>query len=319
MGFYSLQMMAIALELARENQVYEDVATKFFEHFLYIADALNDIGDTGIPLWDDGDGFFYDVLHLPDDSKIQLKVRSLVGLIPLLAVETIEQELLDRMPAFAQRLQWFLRNRPGLAALVPSWETPGEGRRRLLALVHGHRMKTLLRRMLDPEEFLSPHGIRSLSRFHLDHPYVVAIDGTSYEVRYEPAESSTNVFGGNSNWRGPVWFPINYLIIEALQRFDHYYGDDFVVESPVGSGEMHTLVEVAEDLSGRLTALFTRDAAGHRAFLGPDERLQADPLWSDHLLFNEYFDGDTGAGLGASHQTGWTALVAKLLDQLART
>jgi hypothetical protein len=318
MGFFSLQMMQIALELATQNPVYEDVATKFFEHFLYIAGALNDLGGAGISLWDDEDSFFYDVLHMPDDSKIQLKVRSLVGLLPLLAVETIEPDLLERMPGFARRLRWFLHNRPDLASLVPSWEEPGMGRRRLLALVHGHRMKLLLHRMLDPDEFLSPHGVRALSRYHLDHPYMLAIDGGMHEVRYEPAESSSGLFGGNSNWRGPVWFPINYLLIEALQKFHHYYGEDFLVEAPTGSGQMRTLRQVATDLTDRLTRIFLRDGDGRRAVFGDVERLQADPHWRDDVLFYEYFNGDTGAGVGASHQTGWTALVAKLIDQTAR-
>jgi hypothetical protein len=318
MGFYALQMMQIALELARENPAYEDLATKFFEHFLYIAGALDDIGGAGIPLWDDEDGFFYDVLHLPDDRKIQLKVRSLVGLIPLLAVETIEQDVLERNPDFARRLRWFLRNRPDLASLVSRWEVPGMGERRLLALVRGHRMKLLLRRMLDPEEFLSRHGVRALSRFHREQPYMLDIGDMHHEVRYEPAESRSGLFGGNSNWRGPVWFPLNFLLVEALQKFHHYYGDDFRVEAPVGSGEQRTLDEVASDLSRRLAMIFVRDTDGRRAVFGDDLRHQADPEWRDHVLFYEYFDGDTGAGVGASHQTGWTALVAELLDQLGR-
>jgi hypothetical protein len=317
MGFYSLQMMRIALELAHDNLVYQDLATKFFEHFLYIAGALNDIGGSGIPLWDDEDGFFYDVLHLPDDSKIQLRVRSLVGLIPLLAVETIEPELLSSTPEFARRLDWFLDNRPDLAGLVSSWDEPGLGDRRLLALVHGHRMKALLRRMLDETEFLSPHGIRSMSRIHRDAPYVLELAGTTYTVDYEPAESRTGLFGGNSNWRGPVWFPINYLLIEALQKFHHYYGDDFEVESPAGSGRLMSLDQCADDLAGRLSRLFLRGPDGRRPADG-DRPANGGSDAADHVLFYEYFDGDTGAGLGASHQTGWTALVAKLLDQQAR-
>jgi hypothetical protein len=318
MGFYSLQMMVIALELARENPVYEDLATKFLEHFLYIAGALNNIGGTGIALWNDDDGFFYDVLHLPDDSKIQLKVRSLVGLIPLLAVETVEPELLEMLPAFARRLEWFLRNRPGLASLVSRWEEPGMRQRRLFALVRGHRMKLLLLRMLDPTEFLSPHGIRALSRYHLDHPYMLDIGGMHHEVRYEPAESRSSLFGGNSNWRGPVWFPINYLLIEALQKFHHYYGDEFLVEAPTGSGRNLTLRQIADDIATRLSGLFLRNDDGQRPVFGTDVRSQTDPNWRDNILFYEYFHGDTGAGLGASHQTGWTALVAKLLDQISR-
>ena len=312
MGMYSLNMLVIALELARENPVYEDIATKFFEHFLYIAGALNGVGVDSVPLWDETDEFFYDTLHLATGEFLPLKVRSLVGLIPLLAVETLEPELLERMPGFRRRMRWFLANRPDLAALVASWEEPGLGARRLLALVHGHRMKALLRRMLDEGEFLSAYGIRSLSRAHLEHPYVLDLGGTRSSVAYEPAESETGLFGGNSNWRGPVWFPINYLLIEALQKFDHYYGPEFAVEHPTGSGRSASLAEVADDLGARLVSLFTRDASGHRPALGR----AGDP--DDDPLFFEYFHGDTGAGLGASHQTGWTALVAKLLEATAR-
>ena len=312
MGMYSLHMLVIALELARDDPVYEDIATKFFEHFLYIAGALNGVGVDSVPLWDASDEFFYDTLHLATGESIPLKVRSLVGLIPLLAVETLEPDLLDRMPGFRQRMRWFLANRPDLASLVPSWEEPGVGERRLLALVHGHRMKALLRRMLDEREFLSSHGIRSLSRVHLEQPYVLDLGGTRNTVDYEPAESRTGLFGGNSNWRGPVWFPINYLLIEALQKFDHYYGSEFAVECPTGSGRLASLAEVANELGDRLVSLFTRDASGRRPALGPDGSPDDDPL------FFEYFHGETGAGLGASHQTGWTALVAKLLEATAR-
>ncbi len=315
MGMFSLNMLTIALELSRENRAYEDVATKFFEHFLYIAGALNGVGVDHTALWDDEDEFFYDVLHLPDGNQTRLKVRSLVGLIPLLAVETIEPELLEELPGFRGRLEWFLANRPDLAGLVSHWDEPGAGRRRLLALVRGHRMKRLLGRMLDPEEFLSPHGIRALSRYHVDHPYELGVDGINHMVHYEPAESSTGLFGGNSNWRGPVWFPLNYLLIEALQKFHHYYSDDFLVEHPTGSGERHTLWEVATDLSQRLSGIFLRDADGRRAVFGANETMQRNAHWRDLIPFAEYFHGDTGEGLGASHQTGWTALVAKLLEQ----
>jgi hypothetical protein len=322
MGMFCLEMLAIALELARHNMAYEDVATKFFEHFLYIAGALNDLGGEGIPLWNDDDGFFYDVLHLPDDSKIPLRVRSMVGLIPLLAVETLEPDLLEALPDFRRHMRWFLRNRRGLASLVASWEEEGLGKRRLLALVHGHRMKQLLARMLDPEEFLSDHGIRSLSRFHLDHPYVLSMGDQKWTVNYEPAESQTALFGGNSNWRGPIWFPINFLLVEALQKFHHFYGDDYRVEHPVGSGELRNLDEIAADISRRLERIFLADADGRRPLFGgrslPGGDASRDGDHSragDRLLFYEYFNGDTGAGLGASHQTGWTALVAKLLDR----
>ena len=317
MGSFSLQMMRIALELARENAVYEDLATKFLEHFLYIAGALNDVGGSGIPLWADDDGFFCDVLHLPDDRKIQLKVHSIVGLIPLLAVETIEPELLDQTPEFKRRLGWFLRNRPRLASLVSSWEEPGVGHRRLLALVHGDRLQRVVRRMFDESEFLSPHGIRSLSRAHREHPYTFALEGMSWSIDYEPAESRTGLFGGNSNWRGPVWFPLNYLLVEAIQRFHHYYGERIQVEFPSGSGRTMTLGALADELATRLTGLFLLDSAGRRPADG-ERRANGGTDPAEHVLFYEYFDGDTGAGLGASHQTGWTALVAKLLDQLAR-
>ncbi len=315
MGMFCLNMLAIALELARENHVYEDMATKFFEHFLYIAAALNDLGGEGISLWDEEDQFFYDVLHLPNGALVPLRVRSLVGLIPLLAVETIEPDLLERLPGFRTRLEWFLENRKDLAGLISRWHEPGVGDRRLVALVRGHRMKRLLARMLDPREFLSDHGIRSISRYHLEHPYVLQVNGTQYEVTYQPAESTTGLFGGNSNWRGPIWFPINYLLIEALQKFHHYYGDDFLVECPTGSGQMLTLWQIAGEISCRLTHIFLRGQDGRRPVLGTNELLQRDPHWRDNIPFHEYFHGNTGAGLGASHQTGWTALVAKLLEQ----
>ncbi len=318
MGMYCLNMLKIALELAVEDPVYEDLATKFLEHFLYIAGALNGVGVDSVPLWDDKDEFFYDTLHLATGEFVPLKVRSLVGLMPLLAVETLEPEQLDKLPTFRRRMRWFLANRPQLAALVASWEEPGLGERRLLALVHGHRMKALLRRMLDPDEFLSDHGIRSLSRYHRDRPYVLNIGGMEHRVAYEPAESRSGLFGGNSNWRGPVWFPINYLLIEALQKFDHYYGREFRVECPTGSGAVATLAEVAGNLSRRLQSIFLLDEAGRRPVFGTDDGIQHDLHWRDHILFHEYFDGDTGAGVGASHQTGWTGLVAKLIEQTGR-
>jgi len=315
MGFYCVNMLAIALELARDDPVYEDVASKFFEHFLYIADALNNLGGQGIPLWDEDDEFFYDVLQLPNGDVMQLKVRSLVGLMPLLAVETIEPAVLERLPSFGRRMDWFLTHRPDLANLVSRWREPGVGERRLLALVRGHRMKRLLRRMLDPDEFLSEYGIRAISRYHHDHPYRLDLNGTDYEVRYEPGESSTGLFGGNSNWRGPVWFPINFLLAEAIQKFHHYFGDDFLVECPTGSGRKLTLWQIAAEVSRRLEAIFLRGADGRRPVFGSVDLFQTDPHWCDYVPFYEYFHGDTGRGVGASHQTGWTALVAKLLEQ----
>jgi hypothetical protein len=319
MGMFSLNMMTIAIELARQNAVYEDIATKFFEHFLSIAEAMSNLGGEGIPLWDEQDEFFYDVLHLPRGDNIRLKVRSLVGLVPLLAVETMEPVVLDELPGFRSRLEWYLNYRPDLARLVSRWSEPGRGDRRLLALVRGSRMKRLLRRMLDPAEFLSDYGVRSVSRYHRENPYVLHAGDSTFSVRYEPAESHSGLFGGNSNWRGPIWFPINYLLIEALQKFHHYYGDDFKVECPTHSGRFLTLAQIADELEGRLVSLFLRDERGKRPFHGANERLQGDPHFRDHLLFHEYFNGDTGEGLGASHQTGWTGLVAKLIDQRART
>ncbi|HEV2438590.1 MAG TPA: glucosidase [bacterium] len=313
MGMFGLNMLAIALELARDDKVYEDIATKFFEHFLWIAGALNNLGMNGIPLWNDRDEFYYDVLHLPDNTYRALEVRSAVGLLPLFAVETIEPAVLATLPEFQSRVEWVLANRTNLASLVSRWQVPGAGERRLLALARGHRMKRVLRRMLDPQEFLSDYGVRMMSRYHLEHPYMLQLDGQTYRVAYEPAESRTGLFGGNSNWRGPVWFPINFLLIEALRRFYDYYGDDFLVEHPTGSGAYRTLRAIADDLSDRLTRIFLRDEHGRRPVFGRNERFQTDPHWRDYVPFHEYFHGDTGAGLGASHQTGWTALVALLL------
>jgi hypothetical protein len=314
MGMFCLNMLMIALELACHDSAYEDVATKFFEHFLWIAAALNNLGGMGIPLWDDTDEFFYDVLQLPSGNVQQMKVRSVVGLIPLLAVAVIDPHLLEKVPSFSRRMDWFLTHRPDLASLVSRWHEPGSGDRRLFALARGHRMKRLLRRMLDPAEFLSDYGIRALSRHHLDQPYQLDLDGHHYEVRYEPAESSTGLFGGNSNWRGPIWFPMNFLIIEALRTFHRYYGDDFLVECPTGSGQMRTLLQISEDISQRLQRVFLRGVDGRRPVFGDIELFQTDPHWRDLVLFYEYFHGDNGRGVGASHQTGWTALVANLLE-----
>jgi hypothetical protein len=315
MAMYSLNLMRIALELARHNRVYEDIATKFFEHFLHIAEAMTRIGGdgTGAGLWDEQDQFFYDVLNTPGDQLIPLRVRSMVGLIPLFAVETIDEAILEELPDFAARLRWFLEYRPELAALVSRWQEPGMGERRLLSLLRGHRMKRLLTRMLDETEFLSDYGVRALSRHHEAEPYVFEVMGRPLTVRYQPAESDSGLFGGNSNWRGPIWFPVNYLLIESLQKFHHYYSDDFRVECPVGSGRHLSLAEVAEELSRRLSRIFLRDTHGRRAVFGSSEKLQRDPHFRDLILFHEYFHGDTGRGVGASHQTGWTGLVAKLL------
>jgi hypothetical protein len=318
MAMYCLNMLRISLELALSKSIYQDMATKFFEHFLYIAGAMTNIGGKGINLWDDEDGFFYDVLHGSHGEHIPLKVRSMVGLIPLFAVETLEPELLNRLPEFKKRLEWFLNYRPDLAGLVSRWFEPGLGERRLLSLLRGHRMKRLLKRMLDESEFLSAYGVRALSRYHKDHPYVFHANRTEFTVSYTPGESDTNLFGGNSNWRGPVWFPVNFLIIESLQKFHHYYGDDFKVEYPTGSGNLMTIQEISEELTQRLTQLFLRDKNGRRPFLGDQAKLQADQHFRDYILFYEYFHGENGRGLGASHQTGWTGLVAKLLHPRAR-
>jgi mannosylglycerate hydrolase MGH1-like protein len=315
MGMYCLNMLGIALELAREDMVYEDIATKFFEHFLRIANAMNHIGQKSIGLWDEGDGFYYDVLHLPNGHHEPLKVRSMVGLIPLLALETLEPGLLDAMPGFKKRLEWFISHRPDLAQNVASMTTQGMGSRRLLAIVGPDKLRRVLARLLDENEFLSPHGIRSLSKIHAQHPYVLSADGHQHSVDYEPAESRTGLFGGNSNWRGPVWFPLNLLIIEALQKFHYYFGDDYVVECPTGSGKMMTLWEVSTEISHRLIALFARDESSRRPVFGNRELLQRDPHWRDLVTFFEYFNGDDGSGLGASHQTGWTGVVAKLIQQ----
>ncbi len=314
MAMYSLNMLRIALELSLTTPVYQDLATKFLEHFLYIAGAMANIAGEGINLWDEEDEFFYDVLRLPDGSHYPLKVRSMVGLSPLFAVEVLEPWLLDRVPEFKQRLEWFLEYRPDLATLVSRWKEPGMGERRLFSLLRGHRMKCLLKRMLDESEFLSDFGVRALSRYHREHPYTVRYNSEVFSVSYEPAESTSGIFGGNSNWRGPVWFPLNFLIIESLQRFHHYYGDDFRVECPTGSGRTLTLDEIAGELTRRLTKLVLKDKAGMRPALGTHPTLQTDRHFRDCLLFHEYFHGDDGRGLGASHQTGWTGLVAKLLQ-----
>jgi hypothetical protein len=314
MGMYCLNMLAIALELAHENPAYEDVASKFFEHFVYICEAMNNLGGERIELWDDKDGFFYDVLHLDDGRNVPLKVRSMVGLIPLFGVETLDPKIVDRLPSFKRRLQWFIENRPELGNHVETQSTD-EGPRRFLSLVNRHRLKRVLGYMLDENEFFSDYGIRVLSRYHLEHPYTLPVNGMEYRVDYEPAESSSSLFGGNSNWRGPIWFPVNFLLIESLQKFHFFFGDRYKVECPTGSGQMLDLWEVAGEISQRLTRIFLRDEHGRRPVFGGTEKFQTDPYWRDLIPFHEYFHGDSGAGIGASHQTGWTALVAKLIQQ----
>lgn len=314
MAMYSLNLMRIALELAQHNHVYEDIATKFFEHFLYIAQAMNNIGGQGVGLWNEEDQFFYDVLRTPDGTLTPLKVRSMIGLIPLYAVEVIEPELLEKVPAFARRLGWFMKYRPELAALVSHWQEPGRGERRLLSLLRGHRMKALLRRMLDESEFLSDYGVRSLSRAHLDQPYEFACGAQSLRVKYQPGESDGDMFGGNSNWRGPIWFPVNYLLVTSLRRYADFYGEEYKIECPTGSGRFLSMRQVADELASRLTRLLRKNAANQRPVFGDNTKLQNDPHFRDYILLHEYFHGDSGRGAGASHQTGWTSLVAKLLQ-----
>jgi hypothetical protein len=318
MAMYCLNLLTIAVELAQENRVYEDIASKFLEHFLYIADAMEGGRDAALSLWDQEDGSYCDVLHMPDGREIPIKVRSMVGLIPLFAVGTLEMSSLLKMPGFNRRFAWFMENRP---ELVRNLTCAGEGgvcERRIMAIPTTDQLRSILVRMLDEKEFLSPHGIRAISRFHAEHPYIFRADGHEYRVDYEPAESTTGLFGGNSNWRGPIWFPLNFLLIESLQKFHHYYGDSFKVECPTGSGHLMNLWEVSQELSRRLIAIFQKDASGRRPFHGATE-LWKDPHWRDCLHFNEYFHGDNGAGIGAAHQTGWTGLVAKLIQQSGAT
>ena len=315
MGMYCLNLLAIAMELASENPAYENVASKFWEHFLYLANAMNHLGSKKLGLWDEADGFYYDALHLQSGESFPMKVRSMVGLIPLFAVETLEPDLLGRLPGFKRRLEWFIDNRRDLVGNVACMRAHGMAERRLLSIVGRDKLRRVLALMLDEREFLSPYGIRALSRYHHDHPYMLGANGNTYRVAYEPAESSTSLFGGNSNWRGPIWFPVNYLIIESLQKFHHYLGEDFKVAFPTGSGRLLTLWEVAGELSRRLTRIFLRGPDGHRPVFGGIEKFQSDPYWKDLILFHEYFHGDNGAGIGASHQTGWTGLVAKLIQQ----
>lgn len=313
MAMYSLNLMRIALELADANPVYQDMATKFFEHFMYIAGAMAIMGDGSDGLWDDEDEFYYDMLTLRNGHSEKLKLRSMVGLIPLFVVEIINDALLQRQPAFAKRLRWFLKYRPDLAKLVSRWGEKGKNEMHLLSLLRGHRMKRILYRMLDETEFLSPYGIRSLSKVYQHQPFTFKSNGENFEIRYAPGESPVGTFGGNSNWRGPVWMPVNYLIIESLQTFHLYYGDDFKVEYPTHSGNYLSLKQIAEELAKRIKRLFVRDENGQRATYHGIDKFQNDPMFNNYILFFEYFDGETGKGLGASHQTGWTGLIANLI------
>jgi hypothetical protein len=313
MAFFCATMLSMALELARENPAYEDVASKFFEHFVAIADAMNKLGGTG--LWDEHDGFYYDRLHT-DGKVIPARIRSMVGLIPLFAVEVLEDSVIDRLPGFRKRMQWFLENRKDLAGHISYMEGDGESSHghRLLAIPSRERLEKVLRYLLDENEFLSPYGIRSLSRYHKEHPHVCTTGGQENRVAYVPGDSDSETFGGNSNWRGPIWFPVNYLLIEALERYHHFYGEALRVEFPTGSGRSMNLAQVACELGARLTRIFLPDSQGHRPCHGTDRRFALDPHWQDLILFYEYFHGDNGKGVGASHQTGWTSLVTRLLE-----
>jgi hypothetical protein len=304
----------MALELAKAETPYADLALKFFEHFVAIAKASNELGGTG--LWDDEDGFYYDLMQIPGQGAKQLKIRSMVGLVPLFAAAALDDELLQNLPVFHDRLAWFFANRPELARTI-SVTLDVDHQHRLLAIPNRERLERVLRYMLDEQELLSPYGIRSLSRVHSDQPYRLRVDDAHYEVHYAPGESDSGLFGGNSNWRGPVWFPVNYLIIEALKRYHHFYGDKLTVECPTGSGVRMHLGEVAEELERRLVSLFMPDAAGRRPCHGDSGRYATDPAFKDLVLFYEYFHGDDGRGLGASHQTGWTALAANLIERVA--
>jgi hypothetical protein len=314
MAMFCLDMLAMSMELAHDDPAYEDVASKFFEHFVYIAQAMNDIGGEGIGLWDEKDGFYYDVLHLGNTNLLPMKVRSIVGLTSLFAAETFEPEDLARVPDFVKRMEWFLAHNPDVAEHVDMSQRTDKGARVFLCIANRKKLERIYKYLLDENEFLSPHGLRALSKYHKDHPFVLSVNGVTQAVDYEPAESTGDLFGGNSNWRGPVWFPLNFLLIESLQRVHHYYGDGFKVDCPTGSGQQKTLWEVGQEVSRRLSHIFLQ-TDGRRAVYGDVELFQKDPYWRDLILFYEYFNGDTGSGLGASHQTGWTALVAKLIEQ----
>jgi hypothetical protein len=315
MAMFCLDMLSMAIELAVQDPAYEDVASKFFEHFVYIASAMNDMGGTGIGLWDPTDGFYYDVLHLGEEKVMPMKVRSMVGLTPLFAVEVYEPQDLERMKGFRRRMQWFLDHHPDVRDHVDMSQQTKHGPRLLLSIANRAKLERIYRYVFDENEFLSEHGVRALSKYHLQNPFEIRDrEGITHGVDYEPAESTTDLFGGNSNWRGPVWFPMNFLLIEALQRVHFYYGEGFKVEYPTGSGQQKTLWQASAALSKRLSHIFLR-RNGQRPVYANTALFQNDPYWKDLILFFEYFNGDTGAGLGASHQTGWTALVAKLIEQ----
>jgi hypothetical protein len=313
MAMYSLNLLRIATELTETDNAYADIASKFFEHFIYIVGAMSNLGENNEGLWDDEDGFFYDQIRFPDDGSIKMRVRSIVGLIPLFATEVLDEKDIMESPVFKDRMKWFAENRPDLASLVSRWNEKGNNGKHLISLLRGYRMKSLLKYMLDENEFLSDYGIRSLSKYHLKHPYHVSVNGVEFGITYVPGESDSGLFGGNSNWRGPIWMPINYLIIDSLHRFHMFYGDEFKIECPTGSGNFMNLKEVANELYARVSKLFMKNENGERPVYGRNSKLQADPHFKDHILFYEFFDGDTGLGLGAAHQTGWTGLIANCL------
>jgi len=315
---FSQNMLELALGLLENDETYEGFVLKFVEHFFWIAAAVDPIGEHPDEMWDEEDGFFYDVLRLPDGTGTRLKVRSLVGLLPICATTVIEADVIDRYPQIAGQVLTFLDRNQDLLANIADPLAPGVRGRRILSLVNEDKLRRILARMLDEDRFLGPHGIRSISRWHLDHPYTFEVHGAEHRVQYEPAESTSGMFGGNSNWRGPVWFPINLLLIRALIQHYRYYGNDLTVECPTGSGTMMTLFEVAQELSRRLAGTFLRGADGRRPVYGGTRLFQEDPHWRDLVLFYEYFHGDNGAGLGASHQTGWTGLVARLIQSLGQ-
>ena len=314
MAMFALNMMRISMELALHNPVYEDMAIKFFEHYLYIAEAMENLGNPDKGLWNEKDGFFYDVLQLNNGDAISLKLRSIVGLIPMFAVEVVEHEMLEKLPAFTERMEWILKNKPELANLVSHWEVEGKGRKHLMSVLRMTRLKRILQRMVDENEFLSDYGIRSMSKVYENNPFVFSVDNKDFTVKYTAAESDSDMFGGNSNWRGPIWFPINFLIVESLQRFHYYYGDSLQIEYPANSGELKNLEFVANDLSQRLYSIFKKDEEGNRPFNGKNEFLNHNEFFKNYIMFHEYFNGDTGEGIGASHQTGWTATIAKLIQ-----
>ncbi len=319
MAMFSLNMLRISLDLSSVYPTYQDMAIKFFEHFLYIAGAMNGVDEDKVDLWDDEDNFYYDVMHIPGKEVKQMRVRSMVGLIPLFAVEILNSDVYNKLPEFREKLEFFLKEQPKLASLVSRWSEKGKGERRLLSILRGFRMKKILERMLDPEEFLSPYGIRALSKYHEKNPYQLKINGNEFKVKYLPGESNSSFFGGNSNWRGPVWFPVNYLILESLLKFYFYYGDDYKVEFPKGSGKMITLLEAVRKLSENMMDLFLPDNKGQRPIYGSQKKFQDDPHFKDYILFFEYFNGDNGLGLGASHQSGWTGLIAEIIHRYYNT